>query len=99
MVVAIWGGHLPGQMLLVTSMEKGHIKKDFRSKLNVYDGDPPKKSTNKLPEWVTKKPVVSDIKDLTTSTITRNKKKYKWCTSYNNGQGAWGFHWKDGHEE
>ena len=44
MVVAIWGGHLPGQMLLVTSMEKGHIKKDFRSKLNVYDGNPPKNS-------------------------------------------------------
>ena len=30
--------------------------------------------------------------------MTRNK-NYKWCTSCNNGQGAWGFHWKDGHEE
>ena len=28
-----------------------------------------------------------------------NNKKYKWCTSYNNGQGAWIFHWKDGNEE
>ena len=31
--------------------------------------------------------------------MTRNNKKYKWCTSCNNGQGTWGFHWKDGHEE
>ena len=36
---------------------------------------------------------------MTTYTMTRNNKKYKWCTSCNNGQGAWGFHWKDGHEE
>ena len=33
------------------------------------------------------------------ATMTRNDKKYKWCTSCNNGKGAWGFHWKDGHEE
>ena len=45
------------------------------------------------------KPVVSDTKDLTTATITRNDKKYRWCISCNNGKGAWGFHWKDGHEE
>ena len=54
---------------------------------------------NELPEWVTRKPVDSDNKDLTTATMTRNDKKYKWCTSCNNGKGAWGFHWKDGHEE
>ena len=48
---------------------------------------------------MTKKPVVSDTKDLTTATITRNDKKYKWCTSCNNGQGEWGFHWKGGHKE
>ena len=48
---------------------------------------------------VTKKPVVSDIKDLTTATITLNDKKYKWCTSCNIGQRAWGFHWKDRNEE
>ena len=30
--------------------------------------------------------------------MTLNNKKYKWCTSYNNGQGAWGFHWKDVHK-
>ena len=31
--------------------------------------------------------------------MNHNNSKYKWCTSCNNGQGAWGFHWKDGHEE
>ena len=31
--------------------------------------------------------------------MTRNHKKYKWCTSFNNVQGAWVFYWKDGHEE
>ena len=31
--------------------------------------------------------------------MTRNDKKYKWCTYCNNVQGAWGFRWKDGHEE
>ena len=31
--------------------------------------------------------------------MTRNNKKYKWCTSCNNANGAWGFHWKDGHSE
>ena len=54
---------------------------------------------NELPEWVTTKPVDSDNQDLKTATMNRNDKKYKWCTSCNNGKGAWGFHWKDGHEE
>ena len=45
------------------------------------------------------KPVDSDNKDLITATMTCNDKKYKWCTSCNNGKGVWGFHWKDGHEE
>ena len=62
-------------------------------------GNPPKKSANELPEWVTKNPAVSDTKDLATSTINRNNKQYKWCTSFNNVNGAWGFPWKDGHEE
>ena len=31
--------------------------------------------------------------------MTHNNKKYKWCISCNNGQGAWVFHWKDDHEE
>ena len=31
--------------------------------------------------------------------MTHNNKNYKWCTSFNNGQGAWVFRWKDGCEE
>ena len=34
-----------------------------------------------------------------TDTMTHNNKKYKWCTSYNNVNVIWGFHWKDGHDE
>ena len=79
--------------------KKGHIKKYCRSKVKGSSGNTPKKSTNELPEWVTMKPVVSDTNDPTTSTITRNSKKYKWCTSCNNGQGEWGFHWMNSHDE
>ena len=79
--------------------KKDHIKKCCRSTVNGSSGNTPKKSINEIPEWVTRKPIVSNIKDLTTSTITCNNNKYKWCISCNNGQGAWGFHWKDGHEE
>ena len=79
--------------------KRGHIRKNCRSKGNGSSGKSPKNSTNELLEWVTIKPVVSDTKYLTTSTMTRIKKKYKWCTSCNDGQGAWIFHWKDGHEE
>ena len=78
--------------------KKGHINKYFKSKVNGSGGNPSKKSSNDLPEWVTKKPIVSDTKDLATSTINRKGKKYKWCTSCNNGIGAWGFYWKDEHE-
>ena len=31
--------------------------------------------------------------------MTSNDKKYKWWIYCNIGQGALGFHWKDGHEE
>ena len=31
--------------------------------------------------------------------MNRSNKKYKWCTSYNNGNGVWGFHWKYVHEK
>ena len=79
--------------------KKGRIQIDCRSKGNGSSGNSPKKSTNELLEWVTQKPVVSDTKDLITATMTRNNNNYVWCTSCNNGQGAWGFHWKDGHEE
>ena len=76
-----------------------YIQKYCRSKANCSNGNAPKKSINELPEWVTRKPVDSDTKDLTTSTMTCNDNKYKWCISCNNGKGACGFHWKDGHEE
>ena len=100
MLVALEKGHLPGQMGNVTSvLKKGHIQKQCRSKANGSSGNSSNKPKNELPEWVTRKPVVSDTKDLTTVTMTRNEKKYKWCTSCNNCQGAWGFPWKDGHEE
>ena len=79
--------------------KKGHIQKDCKSKGNDSSGNTPKKSINELPEWVTRKPVDSVTQDLTIATMTRNDKKYKWCTSCNNGKDAWGFHWKDGHEE
>ena len=72
--------------------KKGYIKKYCRSTVNGSSGNTPKNSTNELPEWVTRKPVVSDTKDLTKSTMTRNNKKYKWCISCNNGQCAWVFH-------
>ena len=58
-------------------VKKGHIKKDFRSTVNGSGKNTPKKSINELPEWVTRKPVVSDTKDLTTSTMTRNNKNYR----------------------
>ena len=61
--------------------KKGQIKKDCRSTVNGSSGNTSKKSINELPEWVTRKPVVSDTKDLTTSTMTRNNKKYKWFIS------------------
>ena len=79
--------------------EKGHIQKDCRSKLNGSGGNQPKNFTNEVPEWVTKKHIVSDTKYLTTATMTCNNKKYKWYTSCNNGQGAWGFFCKDDHQE
>ena len=68
--------------------KKGHNQKYYRSKLNGSVGNPPKKSTNELPEWVTNKSIVSDTKNLTTATMTCNNNKYKWCTTCNNGQGA-----------
>ena len=78
---------------------KGHVQKNCRSKGTGYIRNPPKKYTNEIPEWVAKKPVVSDTKYLATSTMNRNNKKYKWYTSCNNGNVSWGFHWKDGHDE
>ena len=79
--------------------KKGHTRKECRSKGTGSSGNPPRKSKSELPEWVTKKTVVSDTKDPATATRIQKNNKYKWCTYWNNGNGAWGFHWKDGHEE
>ena len=68
--------------------KKGHIQKDCRSKVNGYSGNTPKKSIIELPEWVTRNPIDSDTKDMTTATMTCNDKKYKWCISCNNGKGV-----------
>ena len=51
-------------------LKKGHIQKDCKSKVNGSSRNSPKKSTNVLPEWVTKNPVLSGTKDLTTATLT-----------------------------
>ena len=61
--------------------KKVHIKKDCWSMGNGSSDNTPKKYKNELPEWVTRKLVVSDTKDLITATMTSNNKKYKWCTS------------------
>ena len=58
-----------------------HLQKYCRSKGNGSSGNPPKKSTNDLPEWVANKPVVSDSKDLATAAMNRKNKKYRWRTS------------------
>ena len=78
---------------------KGHIQKECRSKVNGSGGIPPKNSTHELPEWVTKKTVVLDTKYLTMDTMNRNKYKFMWCTSCNNGHSAWVFQWKYGHKD
>ena len=79
--------------------QRGNLKKDCRSKGNGSSGNPPKKSADELPGWVTEKPIISHTKDTATATMTRNHNNYKWCTYCNNGPGAWGFHWKDCYEE
>ena len=100
MVVDLEEGQLTGKMWFVTSFfKKGHFQKDFKSKVNGSGGNPYKKSTNKIPEWLINDPVVSDIKYLATSTMTHNNNKYKWSTYWNNDSVSWRFHWKDGNKE
>ena len=62
--------------------KKGYIPKDCKSKGNRSGGNPPKKSPNDIPEWVTKKPIFSDTKDLESATMTRNNNKYRLCNSW-----------------
>ena len=73
-------------------VKKGHIQKYYRSKRTRSSGNPPKQYEHELPEWVTKKPVVSNTRYLATSTTTRNKKKYKRFTSFNNSNVVLGFY-------
>ena len=79
--------------------KKIHINKYCRSKVNGSSGNPPKNSANDLQWWVTNKPVISYTKNIATATMNCNNKKYKYCTSFNTGNGSWGFHWKDSHNE
>ena len=74
--------------------KNGHLKGIFKSNRNGSYGQLSKKSTRKLPKWVTKKPVIPDVENLTTATMNRNKSQYKWCTYFNDGNGVWGYHWK-----
>ena len=37
--------------------------------------------------------------NITTATINCNKNHYKQCTYCNDGDGAWGYHWKVDHRE
>ena len=90
-----WGSYIKSNVTCHKCGKKGHIQEDCRSTGTGFSGNPPKKSTNELPECVTKKPVLSYTKYLVTFTMTLNNKRYNWCTSCNNGNGAWGFHWKD----
>ena len=64
-----------------TCGKKGHLKRNCKSNRNGSNGGLSKTSTIKLPKWVTKTPMLSDVENLTTSTMNRNKNHYKWCTS------------------
>ena len=55
--------------------KKGHIKIECRSKGNGCGDNPPKKSANELLELVTRNYVVSDTKNIATSTMNYNNKK------------------------
>ena len=79
--------------------KKVHLKRNCKSDRNGYNGELSKTSKRKLPKWVTKKPMISDVENLTTATLNRKTNNYKWCTSCNNGNGAWGYHWKVDHRE
>ena len=53
--------------------KRGHLKRTFKSNRNGSNWKLSKTSTRKLPKWVTKKPVISDVQNLTTATMNRNK--------------------------
>ena len=57
-------------------VKKGHINRYCRFNIHFSSGDSYQKSRIELLVWFTKKPVVSDFKDLATSNMTRNRRKY-----------------------
>ena len=56
-----------------------------------------RKSTIKLPKWVIKKPVISDVQNMTIATMNRNKSQYEQCNYCNGSNVAWGYHWNIEH--
>ena len=79
--------------------KKGHLKRNWKSNRNGSNGELSKTSTRNISKWVTKKPMISDVENMTTATMNRNKNHYKWCTSCNDSNGEWGYHWKIDHME
>ena len=57
--------------------KKGHLKINCKSNGNVSNRELSKTSTRKLPKWVTKKPMISNVQNLTKATMNRNKHHYK----------------------
>ena len=53
--------------------KKGHLKRSCKSNRNGSNGELSNTSTTKLPKWVTKKPMVSDVENMKTATMNRNK--------------------------
>ena len=81
-------------------MANGAIEKEIETTIEmVLMGNYPRHQPKKLPKWVTKKPMISDVQNLTTATMNHNKHHYKWSTSCNYGDSAWGYHWKVDHRE
>ena len=78
-------------------VKSGYLKSNFKSNRNGYDGGLLMTSTIKLPKWVTKKPMISDVEVLTKATMNCNKNQKKLCTSCNEGNCAWGYQWKFNH--
>ena len=57
--------------------KKGHLERNSKSNRNGFNGELSKTSTRKLPKWVTKNPMISDVQNLTTATMKCNKSHYK----------------------
>ena len=88
-----WGKSVSSNVILCSCVKRGHIHRNCSCKVNGYSVNPSNESTG-----VSKKPIVSYTNDLATAIMTRNIKKYKLFTSWNNCYGMWGFQSKDGHK-